>query len=79
MVTVFRFLQLKNALLLISTIFVPIVTFVRFLLLLKAFAPKVGTSYTISGNEYKVSKPGAEVILVKTRKLKKCYRSCTNL
>lgn len=39
MVTVFRFLQLKNALLLIFTIFVPIVTFVRFLLLLKAFAP----------------------------------------
>ena len=28
--------------------------------------PKAGTSYTISGNEYKVSKPGAEVILIKT-------------
>ena len=33
--------------------------------------PKVGTSYTISGNEYKVSKPGAEVILVKTSKTTK--------
>lgn len=30
--------------------------------------PKAGTSYTISGNEYKISKPGAEVILVKTSK-----------
>ena len=38
-VTVFRFLQLKNALLLIFIIFVPIVTFVSFLLLLKAFDP----------------------------------------
>ena len=28
--------------------------------------PKAGTSYTISENEYKVSKPGAEVILIKT-------------
>lgn len=28
--------------------------------------PKAGTSYTISGNQYKVSKPGAEVILIKT-------------
>ena len=33
--------------------------------------PKVGTSYTISGNEYKVSKPGAEVILVRTSKTTK--------
>ena len=33
--------------------------------------PKAGTSYTISGNEYKVSKPGAEVILVKTSKTTK--------
>lgn len=33
--------------------------------------PKEGTSYTISGNEYKVSKPGAEVILVKTSKTTK--------
>ena len=33
--------------------------------------PKVGTSYTISGNEYKISKPGAEVILVKTSKTTK--------
>ena len=33
--------------------------------------PKVGTSYTISGNEYKVSKPGAEIILVKTSKTTK--------
>lgn len=38
-VTVFRFLQLKNALLLIFIIFVPIVTFMSFLLLLKAFDP----------------------------------------
>ncbi len=28
--------------------------------------PKAGTVYTISGNQYKVSKPGAEVILIKT-------------
>ena len=28
--------------------------------------PKAGTVYTISGNQYKVSKPGSEVILVKT-------------
>lgn len=33
--------------------------------------PKAGTSYTISGNEYKISKPGAEVILVKTSKTTK--------
>ena len=33
--------------------------------------PKAGTSYTISGNEYKVSKPGAEVILVRTSKTTK--------
>lgn len=33
--------------------------------------PKGGTSYTISGNEYKVSKPGAEVILVRTSKTTK--------
>ena len=33
--------------------------------------PKAGTSYTISGNQYKVSKPGAEVILVKTSKTTK--------
>ena len=33
--------------------------------------PKAGTSYTISGNEYKVLKPGAEVILVKTSKTTK--------
>ena len=33
--------------------------------------PKSGTSYTISGNEYKISKPGAEVILVKTSKTTK--------
>ena len=28
--------------------------------------PKAGTIYTISGSQYKVSKPGAEVILIKT-------------
>ena len=28
--------------------------------------PKAGTLYTISGNQYKVLKPGAEVILIKT-------------
>lgn len=28
--------------------------------------PKAGTVYTISGNQYKVSKPGTEVSLVKT-------------
>ena len=33
--------------------------------------PKAGTSYTISRNEYKISKPGAEVILVKTSKTTK--------
>lgn len=33
--------------------------------------PKAGTSYTISGNEYKISKPGAEVILVRTSKTTK--------
>ena len=33
--------------------------------------PKVGTTYTIFGNQYKVSKPGAEVILVKTSKTTK--------
>ena len=33
--------------------------------------PKAGTSYTISGNEYKISNPGAEVILVKTSKTTK--------
>lgn len=33
--------------------------------------PKAGTSYTISGNEYKISKPRAEVILVKTSKTTK--------
>lgn len=33
--------------------------------------PKAGTSYTISGNEYKISKPGTEVILVKTSKTTK--------
>ena len=33
--------------------------------------PKAGTSYTISGNEYKISKPGAEVIIVKTSKTTK--------
>ena len=33
--------------------------------------PKVGTAYTIFGNQYKVSKPGAEVILVKTSKTTK--------
>ena len=33
--------------------------------------PKAGTSYTISGNDYKISKPGSEVILVKTSKTTK--------
>lgn len=33
--------------------------------------PKAGTSYTISGNKYKISKPGAEVILVRTSKTTK--------
>ena len=32
----------------------------------KLVYPKAGTVYTISGNQYKVSKPGAEVILIKT-------------
>ena len=43
----------------------------RIISLEKLAYPKAGTSYTISGNEYKVSKPGAEVILVKTSKTTK--------
>ena len=43
----------------------------RIISLEKLAYPKAGTSYTISGNEYKISKPGAEVILVKTSKTTK--------
>ena len=43
----------------------------RIISLEKLAYPKAGTSYTISGNQYKVSKPGAEVILVKTSKTTK--------
>ena len=43
----------------------------RIISLEKLAYPKAGTSYTISGNEYKVLKPGAEVILVKTSKTTK--------
>ena len=43
----------------------------RIISLEKLAYPKAGTSYTISGNEYKVSKPGAEVILVRTSKTTK--------
>lgn len=43
----------------------------RIIYIEKLAYPKAGTSYTISGNEYKVSKPGAEVILVKTSKTTK--------
>ena len=43
----------------------------RIISLEKLAYPKTGTSYTISGNEYKISKPGAEVILVKTSKTTK--------
>ena len=43
----------------------------RIISLEKLAYPKAGTSYTISGNKYKVSKPGAEVILVRTSKTTK--------
>ena len=43
----------------------------RIISLEKLAYPKAGTSYTISGNEYKISKPGAEVILVRTSKTTK--------
>ena len=43
----------------------------RIIFIEKLAYPKAGTSYTISGNQYKVSKPGAEVILVKTSKTTK--------